>query len=212
VVVPPSGHSGVDRNPEREAAHEQAMKESSQGTPRTCGGRKRVGGGASSAKRGPRSGRRGKPGGPDRAPVPPPWSTAAGRMLPAGSGRSQTPLQGRHGPSPPRAPGGGFTAEARPENEKGRGGLRHHGPRGSNRSPPASGVDRCENDADWVWGKPRTFLGIRTNALGLAPPTECGDHRSKFGVTGAALGGPSRWRPSDESGGRRVFVSRTVGM
>ena len=64
----------------------------------------------------------------------------------------------------------------------------------SNRSPPANGVDLCENDADRVWGKPRTFQGIRINASGLAPPTECGDQCSKFVVTAAVLGDPSRRR------------------
>ena len=78
------------------------------------------------------------------------------------------------------------------KNENGRGGLRHHGPRGSNRSPPASGVDRCETDADWVWGKPRTFLGIRINALGLAPPTECGDRMFEVRYHQEGLGRSSR--------------------
>jgi hypothetical protein len=125
--------------------------------------------------------------GPRRPTVPkafagsPPWSADAARMLPAGSGRSQTP-----GKPPLR------TAPGARKNEKGRGGLRHHGPRGSNRSPPASGVDRCENDADWVWGKPRTFLGIRINALGLAPPTERGNRMFEVRCHQGGLGRCSR--------------------
>ena len=41
VVVPPARHGGVDRDPERKHAHEQAMEASSQGTPRSCGGENR---------------------------------------------------------------------------------------------------------------------------------------------------------------------------
>ena len=97
TVVPPARHGGVDRDPEREHAHEQAMEESSQGTPRSCGGGNRRSGAETVAPR---------PGVPrpcaarlwgrvdrrsrKRSPAPLPGRPTRPRMLPAGSGRSQT--------------------------------------------------------------------------------------------------------------------------
>ena len=49
-----------------------------------------------------------------------------------------------------------------------------HGLRGSNLSPACERGENCETDADRaVTGT--CFSRIRINALGLAPPTECGD-------------------------------------
>lgn len=191
-MVPPACHGGVDRDPEREHAHEQAMEESSQGTPRSCGGGNRRSGAKTVAPR---------PG------VPRPCAARLwGRADQRSRKRSPAPLPGR--PTPAHVTGGnGAVANPRRsplppapgglKNEKGRGGFRHHGPRGSNRSPPASGVDRCENDADWVWGEPRTFLGIRINALGLAPPTERGDRVFEVRCHRGGLGRSPWWRPPD---------------
>jgi hypothetical protein len=113
--------------------------------------------------------------------------TDPARMLPAGSGPPQTPPRAERKPKcRPLDPG-----RQRPgsRKKKGRGDSRHHGPHGSNRSPPANGVDLCENDADRVWGKhPGLFRGsgstLRVWHLRRDAATEC----SKFGDTDGGLG------------------------